>query len=1680
MEDCGGSPIWDVDDLSQCFQRKYLGFVLPIAACGVSLFLVLAHVALYHIAEYRRKQYKQAPSDIVDVHADGADEGGYRDDGDEESDLMLNKVISRTADVVIEPDKPRGKIVLNTIEILALAGQVVTNGIAIAAVINDSHVQTTIITRLASWIYILALTVVRLASSASRCPSLPALWNHTTILYSVQWLLIVFPFRSVFIHQPRINTIPFFAVDFALSSILFLIAITTRKGEKTILVQHEDGLTPPKDQFASLFSLASFSWMDSFIGLGYKKSLDIKDVWNLKPESHATVVLASFRQYKKACTMAWNLIGYFDRDLLIQGLWAILASLFTFLPTWLLKFILEYVENPDDTPGSAAWLYVVLMFVCGAIQAVGDGQSLWLGRELSVKLRAIIVGELYAKALRRKAGAFVGSATKDEDEDKDKAKTSKKSKGKGEDAGKKKESDGQANLGKIINLMAIDSFKVSEICAYLHFLWASVPTQLVVAVYFLYQVMGVSSLAGVAMTILISPLNVYIASRFRAVQYKILAATDARIHATNEVLQNIRIIKYFAWEHRFESIIDEKRQIELRHIRARYLLWAWAVTLFYGTPLLTTLCTFYIFTTVENKKLIPSIAFPALSMFSLLRVPLDRLADMAAHVLEAKVSIDRVEEFLSEEETEKYQQLKECSTQAEPKICLENATLSWGSGKAEPSSVLSSTAPAFRLIDVNVNFQLGKLNIIAGPTGSGKTSLLMALLGEMSLVKGSVSLPGGTSDRADLHPDPMTSLTESVAYCAQEAWLVNNTIKENIIFASSYNENRYEAVIKACSLERDLEILDAGDQTLVGEKGISLSGGQKQRISLARAMYSSARHLLLDDCLSAVDSHTAKHIFNNAVLGPLMMNRTCILVTHNVSLVLPQAEYAVILKNGRVTAQGSPKDLIDAGAIEDDILQSGANSRGVSQLASRVPSNLEEVVDAQAKNAATTATNGGVKPLKKKKATAASPPSNEEVKVTGSVAMSTIYMYLRAMGPWYFWVLAMFFFFVHQLASLAPNVWIREWANAYEIRNSTQSTMATGFDIPSIKFANTAAMSLISQAPKDPQLSTSSRKYADIDESYYLWIYLVLAVAYVIITFFREWIFFLGSIHASKKTHGWLLRSVMHAKFKFFDSTPLGRIMNRFSKDIQSIDQDVAATAIGVIHCAAAIAMIVILISIITPKFLIAGFFITIMYIALGAFYINTSRDLKRLESIQRSPLYQQFGETLNGVVTIRAYGDGARFILDNHGLINTYNRPYIYLWAANRWLAFRIDIIGAFVSFFAATFLILSARTVDAGAAGLAMTYAITFSENILWLVRLYSENEQNMNSVERVEEYMKVEQEAPALIPEAKPAGIWPSRGAVKFVDYSTRYRSDLDRVLKGVSFEIQPGERVGIVGRTGAGKSSLALALFRGLEAEGGKILIDDVDIGLIGLQDLRQNITIVPQDPTLFTGTIRTNLDPFGLFTDEEIFTALRQVHLIGPAMTGPEETEHTSNTALEQHSESAPLLLEDDTTQDSNTLIGTANGSTTDTDPGAAHLQENKNIFLNLESAITESGSNLSQGQRQLLCLARALLKSPKVLLMDEATASIDYATDSKIQDTLRELRGNNTILTIAHRLQTIIDYDRVLVLDHGEVMEYDGPWQLINKEGGIFRSMCENSGNMEALLEAAKKAWEQHRLVDDS
>jgi ABC-type multidrug transport system fused ATPase/permease subunit len=1587
--------------------------------------------------------------------------------------LALAKTTTKGS--VVQADTPPAQTLLVVIEELAIVGLVIVNAVALATGSYDKDGYSAAITGLSVWLYTLVLVSLRLFLGNTQW-RVPRIWNHTAAVYACQWLFLLIILRSVIIHPSSRTTQVLVIIEFSLTSILFFMAISTRKGNKTVLLEWEEGIPPSKESLASLFSHYTFGWVDEIVWDGYREEFDMKRVWNLSPRDKAAAVLSSYRKFQRTGKLAIHLLKYFKGMLLEQTAWAIMSAVFTFAPTLLLKAILEYVEDPSVAPRNVLWLYVILLPLTDIIRSVGDNQALWVGRKICINIRAILVGEIYAKALRRKAAsgkdsALGGDKKKDGTDGakkgffarvkgavglgRDDKKDSKKADGGDgvKDKAKSAEPDEQANLGTIINLMSVDSFKVSEVTAYLHFLFASAPAQLMVAIFLLWRIMGYSAIPGLIIMVLLLPVNIGFGKAFNSTQKKIMAATDKRIHTTNEILQNIRIIKYFAWEHRFGTIVDEKRRAELAALRKRFIVWAAAVAVWNTVPVVITFFSFLSYTLVEKKPLYPSVAFTAISLFMLLRYPLDQLGDMIAHVQEAQVSIDRVEEFLSEEETEKFEQLGENNLDENGQEVIgfrDNATFIWGGRDV----VSDDGSMAFRLMDVNIDFKIGELNVITGPTGSGKTSLLMALLGEMTIMKGRVFLPGGRS-REDVRVEPETGLADTCAYVAQQAWLVNGSIKENILFSAPYDEKRYRDVIVVCALERDLEILDNGDETLVGEKGITLSGGQKQRISLARAVYSNSKHLLLDDCLSAVDSHTAQWIFNQCIMGPLMANRTCIMVTHNIPLCVPSANYVVTMNNGRIAEQGSPRELIAAGKFGEEIQnqKSRPGSAHASRVPSRVPSSVgdesgDTLIDGEA------GANGHAPKTGVAKAKPVQKDAMEEKKASGAVKWPVMKLYLLSMGPWWFWIVAVLIFASQQLTGVATNFWIREWANQYN-EEETSSAML-----------NLNAPSYISQSMTPTWLAPIAN-YAQanstlavlgnppqVDASYYLIVLAAIGVAGAISALARDlWIFF-GSLSASWKLHNRLMGSVTGARFKFFDVTPLGQMMNRFSKDLEALDQEVAPTAIGVASCAFGIIVTIVLIAIITPGFLIAGVLITGAYVFLGAFYLRSSRDLKRLESVQRSPLFQQFGETLSGVTTIRAYGDERRFIRDNLTKINNQARPFIYLWAANRWLAFRTDFLGDLVAFSAGVFVILSLGKIDAGSAGISLSYAIGFAENILWLVRLYASNEQNMNAVERIKEYLDVEQEAAAVVEDNRPPANWPSQGAVEFINYTTRYRKELDPVLRNLTFKIPAREKVGIVGRTGAGKSSLTLAIFRALEADEGKILIDDVDIGLIGLRDLREAITIVPQEPTLFMGTIRTNLDPFNLYTDEQIFDALRRVHLIGP----DESTSRAESLLLPQ----PPTIALPD-----------GDGAVDSAEPATP---TNKNVFLDLSSPVTESGNNLSQGQRQLLCLARAMLKKPTLLVMDEATASIDYATDTKIQETIREL--TSTTITIAHRLQTIVDYDKVLVLDKGEIVEYAHPWELMRKKDGLFRSMCDMSGDYDVLAKAAKKAWKDKRLVD--
>jgi ABC-type multidrug transport system fused ATPase/permease subunit len=1020
---------------------SFLKVLFPLIVVGFSLSTLLLQAIRRNVKLKRSSKYKPLASGpdfngLPGPHGGAGEIPGHSDAVADEREEVEDEGLSMnggrlalakttTAGSLAAIDSPRGQNTMVVIELLAITAVVAINVAALVLHAYGPKGTLAAATGVVTWTYILILAVCRLSLSHTRW-RIPRLWNHTASLYTLIWIFSLVIFRSAIIH-PRSKVAQVLLItEFGLTSLLFGIAITTRKGNKAVVLEWEGDIEPSREPLASLFSIATFSWVDAIVWQGYRKTFELPDVWNLVPKDKAAAVLSDYRQLKKTTALAWHLMRYFRSNLIIQCLYAVFSGLFTFAPTLLLKSILEYIEDPETAPRNVIWLYVILLAFTDILRSLADQQALWIGRKICIRLRAIIIGEIYAKALRRKAAAAGDTVLGDKKDKKDKDAAAKPSKlkgllgfgGKAKGKAKKatsntttaadaadpteKGTDEQANVGTIINLMSVDSFKVSEITAYLHFLFAAAPTQLVVAIYLLYRILGLSSIPGLVVMAILLPVNIAFARGFGGFQKQIMAATDKRIHTTNEVLQNIRIIKFFAWEHRFSKIVNDKRAAELKALRHKYILWAFAVAVWNTVPVLITFFSFLVYTVVEKKPLYPSIAFTAISLFSILRVPLDQLGDMIAHVQESKVSIDRVEEFLDEEETEKYGQLRHGSLDEDGSrmIGFKGATFSWGGkGVSEEDGNTS-----FRLMDLDIKFEIGELNIIAGPTGSGKTSLLMALLGEMTLVRGKVFLPGGYS-REDVFPDPETGLTETVAYCAQQPWLVNANIKDNILFAAPFDEGRYRDVIVACALERDLEILDAGDQTLVGEKGITLSGGQKQRVSLARALYSNSRHVLLDDCLSAVDAHTAKWIFDNCIRGPLMQGRTCILVTHNLALCVPQSRYVVYLDNGKVDIQGSAEEVMASGKLGEDVNKSRPGSAPASRIPSRTPSTVGDESGATLIDDAEAPNNGGTLDKKQSKVKSADrgekKDAMKETKAEGGLKWTVVILYLKSMGPWY-------------------------------------------------------------------------------------------------------------------------------------------------------------------------------------------------------------------------------------------------------------------------------------------------------------------------------------------------------------------------------------------------------------------------------------------------------------------------------------------------------------------------------------------------------------------------------------------------------------------------------------------------------------------------------------------------------
>ncbi|XP_076266255.1 multidrug resistance-associated protein 1-like isoform X2 [Rhynchophorus ferrugineus] len=1314
---------------------------------------------------------------------------------------------------------------------------------------------------------------------------------------------------------------------------------------------------PCPEEGASFLSRMVFAWFDKMSWRGFRKPLEADDLWDMNHEDSAAEVVPIFEKHwhqtvlksqgvpahakaqfksdsgqiefvpakKKEASILPALLKSFGPMFLFGAALKLVQDLLTFVNPQLLGLIINFVKGSEYT-----WhgpFYAVLMFLTATIQTIFLAQYFNRMFVVGMRIRTALVSTIYRKSLK-----ISNKARK------------------------------ERTAGEIVNLMAVDAQKFMDLTAYLNMIW-SAPLQICLSMYFLWQELGPSVLAGLAVMIILIPVNGFIANKSKVLQIKQMKNKDERVKLMNEVLSGIKVLKLYAWEPSFENQVLKIRDKEIKVLKQAAYLNAGTSFIWSCAPFLVVLATFvsFIFSD-KNNILTPERTFKSLTLFGTMSMPMGLLPILLVYTVETYVSVQRINTFMNAEELDPNNVSHD---QSDDPLVIENGNFSWGEDPI--------------LKNINIKIASKTLTAVVGSVGSGKSSLISAFLGEMDKISGWVNTYG------------------KIAYVSQQAWIQNATLRDNILFGKTYDKKVYDKVIEACALKPDFQMLPGGDQTEIGEKGINLSGGQKQRVSLARAVYADADIYFLDDPLSAVDSHVGKHIFEE-VLGPkgLLKDKTRVLVTHGVTY-LPQTDNILVITNGEVSESGTYQHLMDKkGAFAEFLIQhmqeqsddeeddsvNTATTVELDELKDQLIQSTEvgrqqvvrhrsRVSESLSETGSSHGLNGSLQRQKSEDSTKSHRKGSSggqgdklidaEKSETGSVSWNVYKHYLGSIGVLVV-ICTVILNMCFQAFSIGSNVWLGIWADDSTIfQNDTVDT-----------------------AKRD----------------LYLGVYGALGIGQVVVIFFAALALFVGALNAAKKQHFTLLNNILRAPGPlFFDVTPVGRILNRFSKDVDTLDTVLPMTLRGWINCLFSVIGTLAVTSIATPLFIVVIIPIALLYYFIQRFYVATSRQLKRLESVSRSPIYSHFGETVTGVQAIRAFNQQDRFIRESEQKVDLNQVCYYPSIISNRWLAVRLEMIGNLIILFAALFAVLGKDQLPA-LVGLSISYCLQITQTLNWLVRMTSDVETNIVAVERIKEYAEVRQEAAWELPNQIMSSAWPETGSVSFKNFSVRYRPGLDLVLKGLSFTVNGSEKVGIVGRTGAGKSSLTLSLFRIIEAAEGQITIDGVNIATLGLHTLRSRLTIIPQDAVLFSGSLRMNLDPFDSHSDEEVWRSLEHAHL--------------------------------------KSFV--------------------KGLPAGLNHEVTEGGENLSVGQRQLICLARALLRKTKVLILDEATAAVDLETDDLIQRTIRTEFKSCTVLTIAHRLNTIMDSDRVIVLDKGRIVEFDTPSSLLAQSNSIFYGMCKDAG----------------------
>ncbi|KAF9941981.1 hypothetical protein BGZ65_012859, partial [Modicella reniformis] len=1351
-------------------------------------------------------------------------------------------------------------------------------------------------------IFALNLTVVESKKNYLSSNVLLVYWLLLFIVSSVKLRTLTMGCPLSIIHLAKPRVIALHAGKVIDAVLIFALECVPR--EAGIRLDGDNFEKCPEEE-ANIFSIASFHWVRGLIRKGYMKPLTMGDLWGLRKVDRSKYVSETFAakwenelkkgRYVNESQFAANPCERFRTPVL--HCWKVATDILGFVQPVLLRELLRFIKTDRSQPLYRGYAIAVLMFVCSVLQSVTLHQYYHLCFRCGMHVHTSLITAIYQKSLRLSNSARQSFT-----------------------------------VGEIVNHVSVDTQHVQDLLGYLHGTWSGV-FQIVIALYLLYDTMSWAIFAGVIVMILTIPLNARLSAYMNNFQQQQMENKDARIRLMNELLNGIRVIKLYAWENTFfQKVMSIRNNQELATMKKVGYLNAVQTFTWVCTPFLVSISTFAVYSLVMNKPMTSDIVFPSIALFNLLQLPLAVFPDVLSSSVQAYVSLCRIQKFLVSDEID---------TNA---IIIEDRRAPSGQDASDKYTVLATDAsyswnknstPV--ISDINLILKRDELLSIVGRVGSGKSSLIATLCGDLERVSGEIRIRG------------------SVAFVPQQAWIMNDTLRNNILFGNPYDPTFYKRTIDACCLQPDFDMLLGGDMAEIGERGINLSGGQKARISLARAVYARADIYLFDDPLSAVDAHVGRNIFDK-VIGPsgLLVGKTRVFVTHQIQY-LAQSTLVMMLRDGKVVEQGKFHDLME-------------KKTEVSQLMAEFGREVNSQLQFSKRNEAEAQVEMNI--------------------LEEDVGKRNFFPEERFLAP-------------KPRRNIVRSASVR-------LPRHTSSSLLHGKAAAEAEAAKNNVLMTEERMNQGRVNSSVYKAYAKACSSmYYMGIYAVLGLTYAILTVFQSIILLVHcTIRSAKVLHQEMLSSVLRSPMIFFDTTPMGRILNRFSKDQSTIDEVLPRSFSGYSYTLFQVGSVLVVVTLSTPSLVIVIIPFSIIYLWLQRYYLATSRELRRLDSVTRSPIFANFQETLGGISTVRAYRQQNRFIQGNEHRLDHNLRAFYPSLVSNRWLAIRLESLSSIIIFGAAFLAVASVArniAVDPGLVGLSLTYALNVTQTLNWMVRQYTEIESNIVSVERLQEYIDLTPEAPGVIENHRPPQEWPADGQVDFVDYQTRYRPGLDLVLRGLNCSIKPHEKIGICGRTGAGKSSLTLSLFRIIEAVLGRIEVDGVDISTIGLYDLRSRLSIIPQDPVLFAGTIRFNLDPLNTKSDQELWQVLEDSNL----------KEYVSN------------------------------------------------MEGGLSGMVLEGGDNFSVGQRQLICLARALLRKTSVLILDEATAAIDLETDALVQKIIRQKFNDRTILTIAHRINTVMDSDRIMVLDKGRIVEFDSPKVLLKNRNSIFYSLAKESGNVE-------------------